>query len=427
MKTLKLYAKFSVCLGLVLFNVVRSRAGENKSWSADLSRYGMSRTRVEARQHTHTYDPKVSAASARGVVAVAFGVSRGSSLEAGGQSWDVPWDVSLLLFDAARGKLLAKAGPWAGDFIFDVFATPRGNFLLHIRQNHPIDQKYDETLYLLSPSGAELKHLTVQPAPQRAKGSGLHLVHSLSGATLLLGDPWEDGMRYKVLDTDTLESRIEWVEPRSSHPPYVEAISDREMLGSRGTEKSAETPFVRTFDGHWEELQNWGPHSRASLEGSVLHPHLLFLSEELLLGWEPGTQKSDATVRVARKDGAATSSPTLPKPSHEINFPKSLIVSADGRYFAFTGTRENWGSHVMLDVMKMDMTFWPDEEFLMAWEASRAEPLTKFDLGKLYTPFSIQGICFAGDDPPGIAFVDGTTLKFVPLPLSSNSSSQPPK
>jgi len=422
MQTVKLFIKFSVCLGLLLLNVIASRAGEGKSWSADLSRYGMSRTRVEARQHTHTYDPKVTAASARGVVAVAFGMPRASSLEAGGQSWDVPWDISLLLFDVANGKLLAKAGPWVGDFLFDIFATPQGNFLLHVRQNHTINQKYEETLYLLSPSGSELRKLQVQPAPQRVKGSGLHLVHSPSGATLLLGDPWEDSMRYRVLDTDTLESRFEWVEPWDSDPPYVEAISDREMLGGRGKEKTAEIPFVRTFGSDWEKLRNWGPQSRATVEGSVINPHLLFLSEELLLGWELGTKKSDATVRIARKDGAAILSPTLPKPSHEISFPNSLILSQDGRYFAFTGTHENWGSHVMLDLMKTDMTFWPDEEFLTVWEASRAEPLAKFTLGKLYTPFSIQGICFAGDDPPGIAFVDGTTLKFVPLPRSSNSA-----
>ena len=258
------------------------------------------------------------------------------------------------------------------------------------------------------------------------EGSSLNLAHSPSGGTLLLIEYGEDGTHYKLLDTDALESRFEWIEPRGSSAPYAEAISDQEILGGRDKDKHTQIPFIRKFDAAaWRELPSSSPMSLPELDGGLFRPHLLFLSNDLLLGWERAVQGADATLRLVQADGATVSSPILPEQTHGVSFPKSLVVSQDGRYFAFTGTRENYGSHVMLDVLKMDMTFWPDEMFLIVWDASRPQPLAKLDLGKLYTPFSVQGLCFAGDDPPGIVFVDGTTLRFVSMRVAHNSESKP--
>lgn len=76
-------------------------------------------------------------------------------------------------------------------------------------------------------------------------------------------------------------------------------------------------------------------------------------------------------------------------------------------YFGFLGTHENWGTHLMLDVLKMDDTFWSDDTFVYVWQTERSDPVATIELGAGQAQFAVLG-----GDFPGIAYERGSTLKF---------------
>jgi hypothetical protein len=79
------------------------------------------------------------------------------------------------------------------------------------------------------------------------------------------------------------------------------------------------------------------------------------------------------------------------------------------------GTHENWETHVLLDVLKMDITFWNDDTFVYVWQTGRPDPLTKVGLGAGAAPFPILG-----GDFPGVAALHASTLKFERIGSRAN-------
>ncbi len=85
---------------------------------------------------------------------------------------------------------------------------------------------------LLSSSGEELKRLELAPSIRRSKPGSNEFLVSASGRTVLLGQVLEDGVHYRVLEPNTLDTKLEWMQAAGSHSPWIVAISDKEMLGT---------------------------------------------------------------------------------------------------------------------------------------------------------------------------------------------------
>lgn len=72
--------------------------------------------------------------------------------------------------------------------------------------------------------------------------------------------------------------------------------------------------------------------------------------------------------------------------------------------------REPWPTHLMLDVVQLDMAFQGHESFLFVWDRSVWTPIVKIDLGS-----GGRALCLSPEAPPRIAYVDGNTLRAIRL------------
>ncbi len=390
---------------LTCWSVAAAEQTHKKSWSADLTSYGATSTALADNEECK---PKFSIAATTEVVAVAFGKASAASAAPRNFCLAQPWEITLLFFDQASGKLVGKSGPRSGNYRFEVFGTPRGNFLLHY-EGHSLSSPLHEFFMLLSPSGSELKRLDLGPIPQRAKGSVDRVLVSPSGQTIYIGESGNDGLHCKVIDAETLEDRLAWTEPHDSRSPGAIAISDNEMLGVLGqvsfvggvdgkVADSQGPPMLRSFGGKWHEIPK--PDS-----GQILAPFYGFLENDKFFAAEKkGEEKS---VRIVKTNGEINFAPVFPQTSHSIRFPVALEASRDGRYFGFLGARENWGNHLMLDVLKWDDTFWDDDTFVYLWRTERPDPVAKIDLGTGKVVFAVLG-----GDSPGVASIRGTKLQY---------------
>src|SRR5271155_635605 len=138
------------------------RASGPPGWSVDLRKYGYTEWREAKALATSS---QLRLAAATGVIAVAVGNPRGKTQtdERSGRP-DANWEISLLLFDPATGKLNSQHGPWTGDMSFELYSTSQGNLLLLIQHFHQTIGEVGETLYLLSPTGDELKRIFLAPS-----------------------------------------------------------------------------------------------------------------------------------------------------------------------------------------------------------------------------------------------------------------------
>ena len=92
------------------------------------------------------------------------------------------------------------------------------------------------------------------------------------------------------------------------------------------------------------------------------------------------------------------------------------ISRIGGRYFAVGFRHQPWMSHLLLDVMTMDMTFWTDDSLFLVWEVSRPEPVARIPAGT-----DLRALSFSPDDPPTFAFVTGSKLQVVRIKPEANS------
>ena len=161
-KILQLGLALAIFLAAILSTVLAADSPGKSRWSADLGPFGFD---VEG-SGSSSY-PETRLAVTDHVVGVAIGNVDSSELQkAPGRPTFVPWNVILVLFDSATGKMLTKTGPWRADFGFRLFATANGSFVLQLRHYHGTDQVPSEDLHLISPSGQEIRVLTLPPAPR---------------------------------------------------------------------------------------------------------------------------------------------------------------------------------------------------------------------------------------------------------------------
>jgi len=112
-----------------------------REWSIDLAQYGY---------HAGYGDPGSYEEVAAAGNVIALGISDAvpsAHIDANHSPWNAPASVNVYIFKAADGKLIAKRGPWLGDYHFTLTPTAKGNFLLVLRHfNDGSEKKREELL-----------------------------------------------------------------------------------------------------------------------------------------------------------------------------------------------------------------------------------------------------------------------------------------
>jgi hypothetical protein len=420
----RIIALAMISLLVALAGIPLSATAGQKNWSVDLSRYNLKAGGTNA---SRNHKPTILVAATNGVVAVALGNPAHTAGPGDPDNWlSEPWEVRLLLFDANNGKLKAESGPWSSDFSFELYSTAHANFLLFLR-HFRTKQSPGETLHLLSSSGEELKNLELLPSIRGSEPNWNEFLVSSSGGTVLLGQIREDGVHYRLVESDTLETKFEWTRETGSDSPGIVALSDKELLGFRHP-KNQEKPrradsdrdvYVRSFDGPWRPLHATLDVSSHGGLGQGLHPtQLAFLSDTVLVGVNAKRKESEGSIVLLQSDGTILSPPVIPKLPDRTSLTGPVAVSAGGRYFAVGFRHQPWMSHLLVDVMTMDITFWNDDSLFLVWEASRPEPVARIPLGT-----DVRALSFSPDDPPTLAFVTGSTLKAIRIQPKESSQS----
>jgi hypothetical protein len=409
--------KIAILLILGLSGVSCAGASGTPGWSVDLRKYGYQNW-LNSRGIPNS--SQLCLAAARGVIAVGVGnpVSKTPDGERSGGLPGANWEISLLLFDPNTGKLNSKRGPWMGDTPFELYSTPRGNLLLLLRHFHQATEQAGETLYLLSPTGEELKRLFLAPSIVNSKQTWNTLLVSPTGSSALVAQVLADGVHYKLLEADTLETKSEWTADAGSNAPRVLAISDKLWLG-RGESKvprtigaSDEDPklFVGKFDGTWTPFPTSLEMGHAGYGRFWISNRLAFLSDDTIVGLIKNQDEATASLAVLRTDGTTVLSPTIPKLEANTSLTGPVSVSQDGRYFVVGCTHRPWLSHLMLDVWQLDDTFQNDELELLVWASSGPKPVAKFH-PRSELEAGVFSLGF--DDPQSLVLLGGGTLKVI--------------
>jgi hypothetical protein len=405
---------------------VRSAAGE-RNWSVDLHDYITTETNSRAGSSPHSF---VGLAATNSVVAVALAIPDPPAVaDQSARRFDGSWKVTLLLFDANSGKLMKKTGPWSGGSSFELHPTGHGNFLLLLRHHYGESENPGDSLRLLSSSGEELKKMDLPDSMVASRRFWSEFLVSSGGHMLLLGQVLDGSVHYRALEADTFETKFEWTREAGSDSPRIVALSDKELLGFRdihsreklsgvNTEREA---FVRPFDGPWHPLNTTVDVSSSGLTAQGLNPtQVAFLSNTVLVGVHRKTGEREGSIIELQSDGAAPSQPVIPKLPDRTTLTGPVAVSAGGRYFAVGFQHQPWISHLLVDVMTMDLTFWPDELLFLIWDSSRPEPVARISLGT-----EVRAISFAPDDSPTLAFITGSKLQVLQIhPKTNNSHGQ---
>jgi hypothetical protein len=396
------------------------QASGHEGWSVDLKNYGYK----EWRNSRSLFESSETAlVVANNVVAVALGnPSNATQTSVQSDAYGTNWEISLLLLDAATGKLNSQRGPWSGDHFFELFSTSRGNLLLLLRHAGQDHEEIGETLLLLSPNGDELKKLELSPSVVRSRKTWNRFLISSSGRTMLLEQTLEDGVHCKLLDTDTLAVQSEWAVEQGANLPSIIALSDKEFLGL-GPPKGSRRPgapqegrdfFVRSFAGAWDPFPASLDLSQRFFTPEFRTSQLAFLSDDTIVGINVKRQASESPLVVSRSDGSNVFSPAIPKLEANTSLTGPVSVTPDGRYFAVGFTHRPWLSHLMLDVWKLDDTFANDELVLVIWASGQPTSVAKINMGDEY---NVRSFSLAFDDPPSLVCLGGNTLKSIPIQL----------
>jgi hypothetical protein len=405
---------FLLILGLCV--ILSAQASGPQDWSVDLRKYGYREWREAKALATSS---QLCVAAAMGVVAVAVGNPPiKTQIDKHGDRADANWEISLLLFDAATGKLNSKRGPWSGDMSFELFPTSQGNLLLLLQHFHQATGEVGETLYLLSPTGDELKRIFLAPSTVNSRQTMSTFLVSSSRRSVLVERVLEDGVHCKLLDADTLEIKSEWTTKTESNSPRILAISDKELLGrgpskvprKNGSVAGDPNLYVRNFDGTWIPLLASLNVTHTGLGRFWIPNQVAFLSDNTIVGVSAKREAAAASILVLRTDGTSVFSPSIPRLEPNTSLSGPVYVAQDGRSFAVGFTHRPWLSHLMLDVWKLDDTVMPDEVELIVWASSEAIPVAKLNLGNDLS-FDALSLCF--DDPASVALLGRGTLKVI--------------
>lgn len=374
--------------------------------SIDLVKYGFHNGK---RGDPYDYTSSASVAASKTVVALALqNLSPDSRITKPNGYDKVPWDVSLLFFDANSGKLMAKCGPWTGGLVFDLFATSQGRFVLHLTNLSTSrgSRKLTDALLLLSPSGALLKKLDLEPSTselERLRHSDWGIVPSPSRDTLLVGQPLTIGHHYEILDANTLGKRAEWTDATNADPTVI-AASDKTLLGIKkqsepNISKGKNELFVRPLHGPWRPLL------------AVRHDWTLLTDNEVVGLEEVGAPSwgrgNSYRLLVVRTDGSNVLSREIRKKNEVFFGGWPIVTSADGSHFAaiISSQSVSW--------LWRTLDMGPGRSSLDVWAVPNPQPVLKLKVEDQFSSFDVS------PDGSWLAVADQRTLKIVPIPPAS--------
>lgn len=286
-------------------------------WEVNLKAYGF---RTFRHGLVNDYGSSAALACTPATVAVAFD-SMGDYIGNGatGQTqWSGSWNIVVLFFDRYSSKLLARKS-WLGDLRPELFATPDGNFILHLRRLEATRQGRrlpPGALILLSPLGEELKRLDL-PLDPNQRHEWWEVQTSPSGQSLLLLHHLENLRQYQFYNVDTLEPRSAWTEA-GDVPNRVISVSDYQIL--RTSTMKGER---RVYLGGSESV------GREIAEDSRVSGVPRFLSNDLLIM----TRRNPIQIGVLKPTGEEVFLYHEPTGGAH-NWSDQPIVSADGMHFA---------------------------------------------------------------------------------------------
>jgi hypothetical protein len=414
----------TLLMAIFLTGVPTVAAAGERNWSVDLQDYiGREANGTARRSHR----PTICLAATNSLIGVAIGIPDSPATEDDwAKLYSATWKITLLLFDANSGKLAKTSGPWNGGSSFQIYPTGQGNFLLFIRHLQRESPNPGETLRLLSSSGEELKKMDLAESTTASRRGWSAFMVSPGGHMVLIGQIREGNVNYRALEADTLETKFEWSREAGSDSPAIVAISDKELLGFRdvpGQERRRgwhpeKEAFARPFDGTWHPLNTTLDVSSSGLTAQGLNPtQVAFLSDSVLVGVHRKSSEREGSIVELESDGTAPSRPVIPELPDRTTLTGPVAVTGDGRYFAVGFQHQPWISHLLVDVMTLDLTFWPDELVFLVWDSSSLEPVAKISLGT-----EVRAISFAPDDPPTLAFIDGSKLQVLRIHPKANNS-----
>lgn len=315
---LGLLALFSVGLSNPLAATPTTSASKpNPVWEVNLKVYGF---RTFRRGFVNDYGSSASLACTSGTVAVAFdsmGDYIGNSVT-GQSQWSGSWYIVVLFFARDSAKLLAKKS-WLGDLRSELFATPGGNFILHLERLEATRQGRrlpPGALILLSPLGEELKRVDLPLDPNK-RHEWWEVQASPSGQSLLLMHHLENLRQYQFYNSDTLEPRSAWTEA-GDIPNRVISISDHQILRTS------------TMKGEWRVYLG-GSESvgREIVEDSRVSGVPRFLSDDFLIM----TRRNPIQIGILKPPGEQVLLYREPTAGPH-NWSDQPVVSANGVHFA---------------------------------------------------------------------------------------------
>jgi hypothetical protein len=294
-----------------------SPSSPKPEWEINLKTYGF---RTFRRGFVNDYGSSASLACTRGTVAVAFD-SMGDYIgnSAMGQTqWSGSWNIVVLFFARDSAILLAKKS-WLGDLRSELFATPDGNFILHLERLEATRQGRrlpPGALILLSPLGEELKRLDL-PLDPNQRHEWWEVQASPSGQSLLLLHHLENLRQYQFYDADALEARSAWTET-GDIPNRVISISDHQILRT--------SAMKGEWGGYLGDSESVGSEIA---EDSRVSGVPRFLSSDLLIM----TRRNPIQIGVLKPPGEEVFFYREPTGGAH-NWSDQPIVSADGVHFA---------------------------------------------------------------------------------------------
>jgi len=364
-----------------------------------------------------SYESSSRVAAGGDVIVVGIGnPSPGTHIDAQHRVWDAPTDVTLYFLRATDGKMIARRGPLRGDYFFEVTPTAKGNFLFLLRHLKNPDKDQGETLFLFSSSGEELSKIELARSLARDALVWNTLLFSSSGHTVLVGQTLRDGVHYHILDADSLQSKFAWTAGADS--PRIFGISDESMLArSRADDAEKSSPEVKShsllissFGGIWLPFSPQLDLSTHLLASGPQIGQVPFLGDNVVVGLDKGQNPTQQRIRLLRMDGTTVSSVSIPALPEHTWLDGPVLVADQGRYFAVGFRHRPWLTHLMLDVMQMDMAFSDDVTILVVWRTSDLTPVAKIEVGAYPQALS----CSPGN-PATFAFIDRSELKVVRL------------
>ena len=354
------------------------------------------------------FHPTVKIAASSTVVAVGVDRSCEPSSSKGTLSpIERPHWLMIFFFEAINGKLLEIREPQLASFDFNLYATAEGHFLIHLRNVSYRGAKQEESLILLSADGKTLRSLELQPAEGDRHPRDWKTFISPSRKTLLATQAISGAVHYKVIATDTLAMRSEWVSPDPTEPITL-SVSDKEILGLRRpkepdkfTALRQENPevLIRPFDGEWRSLL---PPS-----SEHLHPsHYAFISNDTIAALEAGKGESNeqfVRLRVLQANGHDDASKLIKKSSwNNLGTGNEIATSADETVSATEvySTSRFWE--------KLDV--YPTHAELYVWRNKDPTPILK-----LKNDGSPKDYCLS-QEGTRVFVLQGKTLKAYALP-----------